>query len=98
MVHWIVIATASMAVVSIAHQNGFIEKAYAVCGEIAKCSMCSVFWVTLSLLLILGSRPLEAVVLSFVMAYLSNWFGLLLWILAKWYDRIWRKIQNKKKR
>ena len=91
MTHWIAIAAVSMAVASMAHQLGFVEKAYAVCGDIAKCPMCTTFWVTLPLLVTLGCRPLEAVVLSFAAAYLSNWFGLLLWTLSKIYDDLWQR-------
>ena len=94
MTHWIAIAAVSMAVASMAHQLGFVEKAYAVCGDIAKCPMCTTFWVTLPLLVALGCRPLEAVVLSFAAAYLSNWFGLLLWTLLKIYDELWQKLND----
>ncbi len=94
MIHWIAIAAVSMMVVSMAHQLGFVEKAYAVCGDIAKCPMCTTFWATFPLLVILGCRPLEAVVLSFAAAYLSNWFGLILEWIAQIYDRIWQKQQQ----
>ncbi len=94
MIHWIAIAAVSMMVVSVAHHAGFVEKAYAVCGDIAKCPMCTTFWATLPLLVILGCRPLEAVALSFAAAYLSNWFGLLLWTLSKIYDELWQRLQR----
>lgn len=91
MSHWIVIATVSMAVISIAHHLGFVEKAYAICGKIAECAMCSTMWGTLVVLLILGSGFFEAVALSFFAGYLSNWFGLLLAWLAEKYDNIWQR-------
>ena len=83
-----------MAVISTAHHLGFVEKAYAVCGKIAECAMCSTMWGTLVVLLILGSDFFEAVGLSFFVAYLSNWFGLLLAWLAKKYDKLWQKNNN----
>lgn len=44
---------------------GFIEKAYAVCGDIAKCPMCCSMWGTLVVLLLSGHDFMEAVALSF---------------------------------
>ena len=98
MVEYLVIAAVSMAVVSVAHQTGFIEKAYAVCGDIVRCPMCSTCWGTCFVLLCYGCRPLEAVALSFLAAFLSNWFGLLLWRLNLKYEEIWEKINNRKSR
>lgn len=95
MMHWIIIAAVSMPVVCIAHQNGFIEKAYVICGDIARCPMCSTFWITLSVLILSGCLPLEAAAISFVAAYLSNWFGLLMWQLNKWYEALWERMNRK---
>ena len=94
MMQWIVIAAVCMAVVSVAHQTGFVEKAYTVCGDVARCSMCATFWATLFVLIYMGCRPLQAAALSFAAAYFSNWCGLLLWLLAKWYDSLWQKIKK----
>lgn len=96
MLHWIVIAAASMAVISTAYHLGFVEKAYAICGKIAECAMCSTMWGTLVVLLILGSGFFEAVALSFLAAYLSNWFGLLLAWFAEKYDKIWQRNNSNK--
>ncbi len=95
MFHWIVIAAVSMVVISTAHHLGFVEKAYTICSKIAECAMCSTMWGTLFVLLILGSGFFEAVALSFFMAYISNWFGLLLEWLAEKYEKLWQK-NNKK--
>lgn len=88
--YWI-IAIISMAVIAVAHNTGFVGKAYDVCGEIAGCPMCSCMWGTLLVLLLTGCRPWEAIALSFLVAYLSNWFGLMLEWLAQIYDRIWQQ-------
>lgn len=90
MMDWIV-AIVSMAVISTAHHLGFVDKAYEICGQIARCSMCSTMWGTLVVLLALGSGFFEAVALSFLMAYLSNWFGIILDRLAKLYEKIWQR-------
>jgi hypothetical protein len=87
---WIVAIT-SMCVVLIAHHLGFIGKAYAVIGEIARCSMCSVFWCTALVLWYYGASAFEIIALSFVVAYLSNWVAILLDVLSKSNDRLWQK-------
>ena len=91
MITGIVVATVSMIVIALAHHMGFIEKAYAVCGDIAKCPMCCSMWGTLVVLLLSGHDFMEAVALSFIVAYLSNWFGLLLAWLSIKYDVIWQR-------
>lgn len=94
MIGWIVIATVSMTVIAVAHHLGFIEKAYAVCGDIARCPMCSVFWGTIGVLIVTGCRPLEAVALSFAAALFSNWVGLLLWVAKRYYDFLWERLDR----
>lgn len=87
---WIVAIT-SMCVVLIAHHLGFIGKAYTVIGEIARCSMCSVFWGTVVILLYYGYNILEAIALSFLMAYLSNWIAIPLELLSKANEKLWQR-------
>ncbi len=93
--YWIV-AISSAGIITLAHHLGFVKKAYAVAGSIAKCPMCSAFWGTLAVLLLMECRLLEAVALSFIVAYVSNWFGLLLGVLNRVYDKIWQKVNRKK--
>lgn len=92
MITGIAIATVSMVVIVVAHHMGFIEKAYAVCGGIAECPMCCTMWGTLAVLLLSGCDFMEAVALSFIVAYLSNWFGLLFAWLSIKYDTIWQRV------
>lgn len=87
---WIV-AIVSMCVVLIAHHLGFVEKAYAVVGEIAKCPMCSVFWVTVAVLWYYGANIVEAIALSFFVAYLSNWCAIGVEYLSKLYEIVWQR-------
>lgn len=87
---WIV-AIVSMCVVLIAHHLGFVDKAYNVAGEIARCPMCSVFWITLGVLWYNGIDIIEAIALSFIMAYLSNWVAIGLELLSTLYEKIWQK-------
>ncbi len=87
---WIV-AIVSMCVVLIAHHLGFIEKAYAILGEIAKCPMCSVFWITLGVLFYNSIDTIEAIALSFFVAYLSNWCAIGVEYLSKLYEIVWQR-------
>lgn len=84
-------AIVSMCVVLIAHHLGFIDKAYNVAGEIARCPMCSVFWVTLGVLWYNGIDIIEAIALSFIMAYLSNWVAIGLELLSTLNEIVWQK-------
>ena len=87
---WIVAIT-SMCVILIAHHLGFIGKAYAVAGEVARCPMCSVFWGTVVILLYYGYNIFEVIALSFLMAYLSNWVAILFDLLSKSNDKLWQR-------
>ena len=80
-----------MCVVLVAHHLGFIDKAYNVAGEIARCPMCSVFWITLCVLWYNGVNIIEAVALSFIMAYLSNWVAVGLEFLSTLNEIVWRR-------
>lgn len=84
-------AIVSMCVVLIAHHLGFIDKAYNIAGEIARCPMCSVFWVTLGVLFYNSIDTIEAIALSFIMAYLSNWVAIAIDILSLLYERVWQR-------
>lgn len=86
-----VVAIASMCVILVAHHLGFIGKAYAVAGEVARCPMCSVFWGTAVVLWYYGGDAPEVIALSFAMAYLSNWVAILLDLLSKANDKLWQR-------
>ena len=86
-----VVAITSMCVVLIAHHLGFVGKAYAVVGEIARCSMCSVFWCTAFVLWYYDATVLEIIALSFTVAYLSNWAGIGIELLSRLYEMVWQR-------
>lgn len=94
----VIVAIVSMAVILVAHHLGFVEKAYSICGDIAKCPMCSTMWGTLFVLLVSGCGIFEAIALSFLAAYLSNWAGIPLSWLAEKYDEIWQRKSQRKPR
>ena len=90
-------AAACMAVIAVAHHTGFIDKAYRVCADIVKCVMCCTMWGTLGVLLLMGCRMFDAVVLAFAAAYFSNWVSLVLGWLSRKYEKIWQRSQRVKR-
>ncbi len=74
---------------------GLCEAIAEIIGKIAKCHTCCCFWGTLAALLYSGCEIIVAISLSIIMAYLSNYFGLLLIVLNRWYDVLWQKINKK---
>ncbi|MGN0929370.1 MAG: hypothetical protein ACI4N3_01885 [Alphaproteobacteria bacterium] len=66
-----------------------------VSGKILKCSTCLTFWGTLITLYCYKADIITMLVLSIFMAYLSNYFGLILSMLNKLYDRLWVLINKK---
>lgn len=90
----VIVAIVSMVVILVAHHLGFIEKAYAVCGEIAKCPMCSIMWGTLCVLLASGCGIFEAIALSFFVAYISNWAAIPITWLSNKYEQLWQRLNK----
>lgn len=74
---------------------GLGEAISKVSGKILNCPTCLSFWASLVALLHVGSDPVIAVVLSILMAYLSNFFGIILLIMNKIYDRLWQRNSGK---
>lgn len=90
---WIAICAAISAVLM--QHLGLCEAIAEVIGKVAKCHVCCCFWGTLAALLYSGCAIIEAISLSIIMAYLSNYFGILLMVLNKWYDVLWQKTNQK---
>lgn len=54
------------------------------------------FWTTLLVLLLIGCNVVVAAMLSLLMSYVSNWFGLfLIWLNDK-YGKLWLRLNQKK--
>lgn len=66
-----------------------------VSGKIIKCPTCLTFWGTLVTLYCYKADILTMLVLSIFVAYLSNYFGLILSMLNRLYDRLWELINRK---
>ena len=65
--------------------------------KFCNCHKCLSFWATLGVLWWLGCDVVTAMLLSLAMAYLSNWFGILLVWLNRQYTELWERINRKKK-
>ena len=71
----------------------------AICGVVSKicrCHKCLSFWGTLVVLLLIGCNLIIAAMLAIGVAYLSNWFAMLLVWLNDMYDRVWQKVNQKR--
>lgn len=66
-----------------------------VSSKILKCPVCLTFWSTMASMYYYDADIATMLVLSISMAYLSNYFGLVVYGLNLLYDRIWM-ILNKK--
>lgn len=91
----LLIALVVMMVVVTSHHLDFPIQALKVASKIAKCPKCLSFWMTLCVLMADHCNPLIAIGLSFLMAYLSYWLGLLLSLLSKIYDKLWQRLNSK---
>ena len=66
-----------------------------VSSKILKCPVCLTFWSTMASMYYYDADITTMLVLSISMAYLSNYFGLILSMLNKLYDRLWELINRK---
>lgn len=88
------VALISMAVGVLMQHLGLSEAIVGVAEKIAKCHKCCAFWATIAALSYFGYDPFATLALSILMAYLSNFFGLLLVLLNKLYLRLWQKTEK----
>ncbi len=94
----VLIAIAVMVSATIAIHLGLPQAIWSVFGKVCECHKCMSFWTILGTLVWLKCDIITAILLSFLMAYLSNWFGLLLVWLNRKYTQLWRNAKKKKKR
>ena len=72
-----------MIAATLAQHLGLAEAIAHVVDKVASCPQCFTFWVTMSALLYLGHDVYTSTLAAIVMAYLSNWFVLLMLILQR---------------
>lgn len=92
----LLIAIAVMMAATIAVHLGLSQAICNVLCKVCKCHKCMSFWITLAVLLLIGCNVIVAAMLSLLMSYMSNWFGLLLIWLNDKYGELWLKLNQKK--
>nr|DAH79183.1 MAG TPA: hypothetical protein [Caudoviricetes sp.] len=95
--NWAIIALLAAVSAALAHHLGLVEKVAETAREIAGCSRCSVFWTVFCVLLFERVHAVVAFGAAIILAYLSDWFGLLLFRAAKLYEKLWQRINNRQK-
>lgn len=86
--------TATIAAI-LGHHLGIVDRISELVVEVAKCSKCTTFWVTLFALFLHDCDFIAAVALSLIMAYLSFWIGFILVGFQKLYEWLWEKTNKK---
>lgn len=90
-------AVAVMVAATLAQHLGLAQAIARVANKIAGCNMCCTFWASLFVLVSCTDANIhEAALLSILVAYLSNWFVIVLIYLQNKYNKIWQKTQKKK--
>lgn len=87
----VLIAIATMIAATLAQHLGLAEAIAHVVDKVASCPQCFTFWVTMSALLYLGHDVYASMLAAIVVAYLSNWFVLLLLILQRKFTKLYEK-------
>lgn len=87
-----------MVSVNLIHHLGLAQAIEEVVGKILECSQCLTFWSVMAGLIYLGQDIVTATFLAITMAYLSNWFGLLLLYLQRKFTILYEKKRDKEER
>jgi len=88
------IAIVLMMVSTVAVHLGLPQAIAKILVKVFGCHKCLTFWTTLVVVQLCGYPLLIALPLSFITAYLSNWFALLLIQLNKLYNKLWQKVNK----
>ena len=84
-----------MVSVCLIHHLGLAHAISGVVDKVLSCSQCLTFWSVLAALVYLSTDMITAVFFAIVMAYLSNWFGLLLLYLQRQFNILYGKEKDK---
>jgi hypothetical protein len=87
-----------MVSVNLIHHLGLAQAIAEVMNKILGCSQCLTFWSVVAGLTYLGQDIITAVFLAITMAYLSNWFGLILLYLQRKFTTLYEREKDKKAR
>ena len=84
-----------MVSVTLIHHLGLAHAISEVVDKVVSCSQCLTFWSVLAGLVYLSTDLITAVFFAIVMAYLSNWFGLLLLYLQRQFNKFYGREKDK---
>ena len=87
-----------MVSVNLIHHLGLAQAIAEVVGKILECSQCLTFWSVITGLTYLGQDIVTATFLAITMAYLSNWFGLILLYLQRKFTTLYEREKDKEER
>ena len=87
-----------MVSVNLIHHLGLAQAIAEVVGKILACNQCLTFWSIMVGLIYLGQEIITATFLAITMAYLSNWFGLLLLYLQRKFTILYERERAKEER
>lgn len=87
-----------MVSVNLIHHLGLAQAIAEVLGKILECSQCLTFWSVMAGLIYLGQDVVTATFLAIMMAYLSNWFGLILLYLQRKFTTLYEREKDKEER
>lgn len=85
-----------MVSVNLIHHLGLAHAIAEVVDKVLSCSQCLTFWTVSAGMMYIDADIITAVFLAILMAYLSNWFGLLLLYLQRIFNIFYGKETNKK--
>lgn len=85
-----------MMIACVAQHLGLPQAVAMVMAKVAKCPKCLTFWLTLTVLLISQCNVIIAIMLAVIMAYLSYYWGIVILLLQKLYNRIWERLEEEK--
>jgi len=86
-----------MVSVNLIHHLGLAQAIAEVMDKILKCSQCLTFWSVIVGLIYLGQDIVTAIFLAISMAYISNWFGLILLYLQRKFTTLYEREREKDK-
>lgn len=88
------IAILAMIVATMAVHLGLPQAISKVMVKVLGCYKCLSFWTALFVMQLSGFSLQVAIPLSFLSAYLSGWFAMLLGIINKIYDKLWQRLNK----
>ena len=84
-----------MVSVTLIHHLGLAHAISEVVDKVLSCGQCLTFWSVLAALVYLSTDLITAVFFAITMAYLSNWFGLLLLYLQRQFNKFYGREKDK---